>query len=621
MPKSKEIPNIFRRAWTAMGALLALALILALLLHGCGDQREAEDAWISFGVLMDKIVDRGAWDSASHSYSGGALTVEGIKFSLDAPSNTNGGPSSPAFRLATLTVEGLPPSKDMRDLLSGSSRKAARELTLAKNFSAASFAFQLKDGGTTYSGSLQNVSGSGVALAPGGGYSATGPSGIFRDLSVGRFYLRSLSLRAGGPEGAAELKVGALDGEAVSLGGQEFLGYGDFPALLMRLKAQRLEMASLVLDYEPAFEAEQHLIVDTARVTGLDGLARHKTVGIRGVTYKRSSEIRAPNEVEVKITSINLVNLDGVELMRESFSERTGGVNPLEMLEAFQEAAVKPTSLAGFVSYPFSFDTFTVTSLDSYVDGMLFGFDRAEYFGPVRRHSIPSFKIAIDNFRAVLDPEVLTGDLQETARKLVFTFGYPDYRADLLFSSDYEPSSGTVKYNYWKLDVEGLFAASGTLELTGLTPAVVVALSKIEPQDLMKATFIPGFASVGFKGFVLRYDERNLVTSLIEAQAEEAGIPPDDFGHALASALSLHIDKLVDPSSYPKANDALAAILRTFVLEPKSLEIESKPVPTIDITSVMMGYLQGSRGTRQLFNRLNLDISVNEEEPVRIHLD
>jgi hypothetical protein len=619
----KKLPKLF--------LLLLLCHFSLALFQGCGDGKKGEDAWLSFQLAMNRFCGENAWKSSGHSYKNGVLTVENVSADIDLSGKNQGNASADKVSVAPLRadkieVRDILPSKDMKELLSQDSWNGTGDLKIAEGAGIYSLASLKSVGDASFEFSLNYLGAEGLSLNAAEPTPLPGKAGFLKALKVKTYALEGLELdfKDPQPEVAFTFLLAQSGGESLNFKGPSLVGDQSLLDVFFSLGAGKLSWSGLNLKVTDKNNNLSELNVGESLVEKMDGIAKFGA----SVTKDMALTVRLDHEdfetLKLKLAAVNVLNYDGAEFIKESFARLN--VDDFSSAaenysEIYTEGLLSPTMLAEFFTYPYSFDSASFSGLETDIDGFVIGTDKAEYIGPVKRHVVPSYKISVENFYVKLVSAGLKPKMKERVEGLAEFFGRPDLRLDAAFNSKYDPVTGVVRYDTPKLELLGLASISGAVELAGLTQSLVDELAQIPIEKAERVLLLPGFSDFGFNELRVEFKGGKLADLILNHNAREAGLSRAAYLLDLIERGTEEVDSQMNPDDYPQGNEALKTALGDFLRNPDSVTLSAKPNKTLNSASFLTATLQGDKGGVNLFNSLNIELSVNGNSPVKVRLE
>ncbi|MDR2405913.1 MAG: hypothetical protein LBE27_06040 [Deltaproteobacteria bacterium] len=613
--------------------VLCLSIILCglLLLAGCGDKKTEEDAWLSFQIAMNKIFGEGAWKSGSHSYQDSTLSVKDLSASLKISSPSIN--STIPLTVKNISVKDIISSKDMKELLDGESWKGKSDLTLAQNLTLDGVHLETSEDTSKISLDLDKGNLIKVVLKAAKGSTLPGAAGYLRHLELDSYEFLNIALNfqdSDEESGPAKFIASQekLSAKGVSFSGSPVLEDQSLIDVVLGKCAKEISADGLKVELAAGALLGSSLEVSQSLVRDMMGVAQSSHSSVKGIKFTADLPDDGENfrKVAIDIDEVSVDGYEGLEFMQTAIQELQE-IQDLEQMggdiysDDNADNMLEPRSLAEVFTYPYSFEKASVLGVKMTMDSLNFGLDKAEYLGPVKRHVVPSFKISLDNLNAKLDPSNLKGEMQENIVAFTQTLGTQDLRLDAKLSSQYDPTKGTILYNYETIDLKDLASLKFVFGLAGLTPALVEQLTRVGFDDIHSLILVPGFSDFGLNELILDYTDKSLVPKLIQKTAQNAGIPAQQITAGLKFLLGSKISGILDPELYPKANSAVMGAVNNFLDNPKSLSISVKPKVPLSMGNAFTYYLRGESGIRELFNNLNISISANGQSQEAVLLD
>jgi hypothetical protein len=603
--------------------VFALGLSLALAFASCG-KKGAEDAWLSFQLLMNHVFGEGSWSAASHGFSEGALTVSGVKLTiknqqLATPSNSVGA------TIDKVTISEILPPNAMRDLLNSPDWRGASDLALAKGVTVEGFRAGEDFGDAKGLFEIKLAEAKGVLLKAASASLPAGPAGYIKSLAAESAKITGVSAdvtyRADGIDGAGKVSFRGESSETKGLnfGGPPLIGDGGVLDAILSMGAAEHTVSGVSYSQSEGDSFALSFIMRESSVRGASGMAAFALGSVKGLSFSLKANDPDLKELYLSLDETTVANYDGQEIAKDTLAALRGGeMNGSGGIPAILDpaAAAAPSSMADVFTYPYSFDSINTSGLRLELPFIALSAERAEYKGPVRRHVVPSFNIKVENFAVRLSPDQAPESEREDLRRWTEALGASEFRLDADVSSAYEASSGSVKYTWRQLSVRDIADLTLSLELTGLTQGVIDGLARVPMDSPMEALMVPGASEFGLKEFTIQLNDHKLTKSMLAANAKELSVSPESLASTLSDAYDGKIDEMTPPDESPAANELLKDAIRSFLTSPQSIYFAAKPSDPVTVVSVFGAALGGGgSGTRNILNSLGLYLAVNGGAP------
>ena len=197
--------------------------------------------------------------------------------------------------------------------------------------------------------------------------------------------------------------------------------------------------------------------------------------------------------------------------------------------------------------------------------------------------------------------------------------GLTNIAGDVTGSFNWSMADGHMTVDQFLFDFADIGAIDMTVDLTGLTPALLIKLQEANKaveaagdptseaaqaaQAMMGMELLQGL-SIG--GANIRYDDASLAGKLLEFFAQAQGIDKAQ----LVEGLKTMVPQMIAGVGIPELVDLVAPPVSTFLDDPKSLEIDVAPASPTSLLVLMAA----ASNPASLITALGVTVTANEEE-------
>ena len=231
----------------------------------------------------------------------------------------------------------------------------------------------------------------------------------------------------------------------------------------------------------------------------------------------------------------------------------------------------------------------------------------------------------LTNLTSTLSISGITADLSTVkdedaeAGAVIEGLGLTNIAGDITGSFGWSMADGHMTVDQFLFDFADVGALDMTLDLTGLTPALLAKLQEANKaveaagdptseaaqaaQTMMGMELLQGL-SIG--GASLRYDDASLAPKLLEFFAKAQGLEKAQ----LVEGLKAMAPQMIGQMGIPELAELVTPALNAFLDDPKSLEVDVAPASPTSLLVVVAA----AQNPASLRTRLGVSVTANEEE-------
>ncbi|MDB5527084.1 MAG: hypothetical protein JWR51_187 [Devosia sp.] len=231
----------------------------------------------------------------------------------------------------------------------------------------------------------------------------------------------------------------------------------------------------------------------------------------------------------------------------------------------------------------------------------------------------------LTNLSSTLSITGITADLSTVkeedaqAGAVVEGLGLTNIAGDITGSFNWSMADGHMTVDQFLFDFADVGAIDMTVDLTGLTPALLTKLQEANKaveaagdptseaaqaaQAMMGMELLQGL-SIG--GANIRYDDASLAGKLLEFFAQAQGIDKAQ----MVEGLKAMVPQMIASVGIPELVDLVAPPVSTFLDDPKSLEVDVAPGSPTSLLVLMAA----ASNPASLITALGVTVTANEEE-------
>ena len=231
----------------------------------------------------------------------------------------------------------------------------------------------------------------------------------------------------------------------------------------------------------------------------------------------------------------------------------------------------------------------------------------------------------LTNLTSTLSISGITADLSTVkdedaeAGAVIEGLGLTNIAGDITGSFGWSMADGHMTVDQFLFDFADVGALDMTLDLTGLTPALLAKLQEANKaveaagdptseaaqaaQTMMGMELLQGL-SIG--GASLRYDDASLAPKLLEFFAKAQGLEKAQ----LVEGLKAMAPQMIAQMGIPELAELVTPALNAFLDDPKSLEVDVAPASPTSLLVVVAA----AQNPASLITTLGVSVTANEEE-------
>ncbi|MDR2200390.1 MAG: hypothetical protein LBR53_13265 [Deltaproteobacteria bacterium] len=610
------------RSFKSAPILLPLMIILAAAFLGCGEKETENDAWLSFQLIMNGLFGEKGWSAESHSYANGALTVTGVKAEADPGEKTLPGEWKNPISVKSLTLTDLAPSKDVSLILSSPNWEGKEDKILASRLALKGLESGCEISGLAASFALEALELNQLTLKKAPNPPFPGRAGFLKSLEVAKAAYQGFVFKGVSPGENREETTLFID--SFSLSGLNFQGRGlledqSLLNVITSARASQMEWVNVKVDFSDSRANKASFQAESSGVTGQDGVGKYATLLLKDFQAQLDLPDYNLRSTRLKLASYEFLNLDMSDFYRDFFTGVDGDKllkGDPEALERLDRNSEDNAAVSLLFVHPSAFDSWKINGFQASYNGIAFGADLIDCQGPVKRNVVSPSVVSVRNLYVNLADT--SGLPEEYARKVKeFTDVSGDANLSISgdFKLDYDPATGTARYVYndWKADP--LFTVNLAVELSGLTPKFVEALSETPMKRVEGILLIPEFSDFGLSEIDLSYQDRSMVPKILKALAADQGKSPEDYVQDLITRMDALAEEAFPGD--PEVKDGAAKAAADFLADPKSLRINVKPESPFTLETLLTTTISENDLTA-LLNTLGISVSANESDPLRL---
>ncbi|MDR2405914.1 MAG: hypothetical protein LBE27_06045 [Deltaproteobacteria bacterium] len=609
----------------------AMAILLtAALMSGCGDKKQAEDAWLSFQLVMNKAFGENQWSSTSHSFQNGILTVQGVSATLDqmklGTESLNQFLTNP-LKIDTITVTNILPAKDMKTLFDSENWSGNADQALATQVSMRGLSTNQNFDDEELTFSVEAAQLDQIVLKVPTGKSVPGFLGFLKSLNLGKSSYKNLSVSLKSKNqpasGNAYLSVDSYSLTALRFNDQGLLGDDSLMDILFAAKIDQVEWAMVKFGFQDGDDEKHDFTLASASMKNLDGLGKFGSFLLKDLSLDSKSKDLGIKGANFKLSDLSLTNLDASLVYKDLLS----GLRGQDILSGSPDTdALIESNLQNFpkisflFSYPYDLDSWKMANLMVSVNGLNFGVGALDYQGPVKRNVIPNSKITLSNMTLDLGNVSLLSDTDAKDLK-AFTdaFGMTKFTLAGDVEVNYQGDAGNVKYTCNNLNVDSLFSLSFDTELTGFTQELITAYSEVPLKEFYLILMAPGAEKIGIKTLSLNYTDNSFFKRMISyANADTPDKSQADFMNELQANVIDNLEAIIGGNSPPEFFQTYAQYVGDFFQDPKAIKLSLTPENPVTIIDII-GVSETNRDeVLEFVNSLNITFSANNEPDTKV---
>jgi hypothetical protein len=653
--------NIFR----SLIVLAALAAALGLF-GGCG-QDEGQEAWESFQILMNRAFGEGRWSAQGHKATGGVLTITGFSASLSglAEQIPVAGLDAAALKnpltAESLQITGLPPKAELSGIAAGGPWAGAADIALAAKVVVRNAKTAQTLEGLDITASYDALEAAQITLAGSDPPPSPEPRGglsFLKALRLGSLSYKNVRVafseeagseeaKAGAGAGAesagagaeAGAKAGGLSGslllgsysaQNISFAGPQIFRDNSFLDIIYSFKAEKLSWTGVELEASEAGGGTAEtwsLKIEGADLAELDGPFRAGSLSLKNISAQAGTAASPQAAFALRAGEFTLAKLDAFEFARSLTKGLAGEdffADPGRASQKLENNLDDSLTLADLLSHPYDLDSWSLSGLSLTASGITFGVDKLAWEGPAKRRAITSSKTSLSGLSINLRN---TGSLpkgwQRDIKELTDFAGADSLTISGSLELAYDPESGSAKYTYSGWTFDPLGAVDASVELSGLTQALVDRLAAVSLRSAAAHLLRQGLGGAGVKSFSITYQEKSLVGNILKKLAADAGAAEPDHTERLRAEMVKYLEGQAADFGNPPFFSNLIMDAENFLANPQTLTISMSPDEPLTQKSAPQASLSGptEEEAKNFLNFLKLSFSANGGEATTVRFD
>ncbi|MDR2340023.1 MAG: hypothetical protein LBF40_07820 [Deltaproteobacteria bacterium] len=604
--------------------VLLIACLALTLTLGHGDDNSEEDAWFAFGMAMDKAFGSKGWTSSGHSFQNGTLTVEGFSSRPESLGAGEGEGTKPGgLTVRTITVQGMPSSQLMGRILVATDWAGTTDETLAQLVTLQGVTLGMENEEFAVDLTLDAAQFSQITLAAALSDKFSGSLGYLKATRLGKVSYTGLKASFGLPKNKGGDGLADMTLDSYSLGGLDFsaeglFGDGSILDVISSARMANVDWSNIAVAI-PSGNGEDKWEITMAglSIKGLDGIGKYGDITLKELRAKFPNLTDGMESADLRLAGYSIQNLDMRDLFKGILSAMGGAyLNDKPKALGFEGFLENSFTMAGYFTYPYSFDSWKLTGFDLTSGGLDLGIASLDYQGPIRKNVIPNAKISLSGgYLDVKDLASVPKPLKEPLGELTEFLGQKSFKGGGAINVTYDPGKGSALYDYAGWSVESLGEVSFAMELTGLTQPFVDGLAKIPASSFEKVLEIPGILGLGIGDLSFDYKDSSLTEKIIAKVSELKEQDPTELTAELQQGVSVVLDPILSKSRYPAAHNAIARASADYLKNPKSFSVTSKPQNPSTILTFWVLLKGDAQWLNLILDSFNIGISVNGEPP------